>query len=72
MFLYRYAQKPFADKSKTLNFRDVSDISEDAKDAVLWAVQNGILKGDTNNKLYPKKYLTRAELAAILVRYSEK
>ncbi len=38
-------------------------------DPTEWAVENGILKGDENGDLMLDSYLTRAQFAAILVRY---
>ena len=49
------------------SFADASSISESAVEAMRWAVENGIIKG-TDGKLNPKGYMTRAELAEILMR----
>ncbi|MDO5398047.1 MAG: S-layer homology domain-containing protein [bacterium] len=47
---------------------EFSDIPEGwAHDAVVYAVNNGILKGE-NNHVFPERLLTRAELAAIIGR----
>ena len=37
-------------------------------DALVFAVENGILAGDENHNLNPSKNITRAEMAAVLVR----
>lgn len=54
---------------------DFSDIPNNwAYDAVVYALNNGILKGD-DNQVFPDRLLTRAELAAIINRslgFSEK
>ncbi len=39
-----------------------------SRDALVFAVANGILKGDENNNLLPDDYITRAQMAAVLVR----
>ena len=47
---------------------DFSDIPDGwSHDAVVYAVDKGILKGD-NNQVFPNRLLTRAELAAIINR----
>ena len=48
-------------------FADASSISADAVEAMRWAVEEGIIKG-VDGKLNPKGYMTRAELAEILMR----
>jgi hypothetical protein len=42
------------------------------KDAMEWANANGLISGDNQGRLMPKKYLTRGEMAVILKRYDEK
>ncbi|MCH5185778.1 MAG: S-layer homology domain-containing protein, partial [Oscillospiraceae bacterium] len=49
---------------------DIDDVSPYATDAVLWAVQNGILDTD-GNMLFPDKYVSRAETAEIIMKLSE-
>ena len=50
---------------------DGRDVSEYALQPALWAVQNGILKGD-NRKLMPKGNATRAQVAAVMSRFCQK
>lgn len=55
-------------------FADVSGISSFAKDGIRWAVKNEILTGsvsDIRTYLNPKKTATRAEAAAMIIRYLE-
>ena len=66
--LYRYAGKPKANGNLS-KFADSTDISADASNAVRWAVGKNILQGDSNFCLNPKGYITRAELASIIVKY---
>lgn len=50
------------------NTADYSDIPQGwAKDAIVYALDNGILKGD-DGKVSPDRQLTRAEMAAIISR----
>ena len=67
--LYRYAGSPAANGSLD-NFSDASTVSSYAVNAMQWAVANGIVNG-SNGKLNPKNNATRAEVAAILMRFCE-
>ena len=67
--LYRYAGSPAASGSLT-GFVDASSVSSYAADAMQWAVANGIVNG-SNGKLNPQNNATRAEVAAILMRFCE-
>ena len=51
------------------NYIDTGDISVWANQAMLWAVQNGIIEGDENMALAPKADTTRAQAATFFVRY---
>lgn len=57
---------------KEISFKDQNEVSDWAKSAVKWIVSNGIMKGNNENLLKPKDIITRAELAQILMRISEK
>ena len=52
-------------------FKDVNEISNHAMNAMTWCVNNMIFLGDPGYNLNPKGNVTRAEAAAILVRYME-
>ena len=65
--LWRYAGKPAAE-SKFDGFKDADKISGYAKEAMAWAVNEGILNGDGGN-LKPTANATRAEFACIVMRY---
>ncbi|MBP2072299.1 S-layer homology domain-containing protein [Thermoanaerobacterium butyriciformans] len=52
-------------------FVDASIISDWAKPSLQWAVSIGIIKGNGSGKLNPLDYITRAEVAAILMRFIE-
>jgi len=66
--LYIYAGKPAA-KGNLSEFADNDAVSANARNAVRWAIGKNILQGDSNRCLNPKGYITRAEMAAMLVRY---
>ena len=67
--LYRYAGSPKAD-GKLDSFSDAASVSTYAADAMQWAVANGIVNG-SNGKLNPQNNATRAQVAAILMRFCE-
>ena len=66
--LWRYAGSPSISGRMTA-FVDVDQISGYAEDAMLWATKAGIIGGKGNGQLDPKGYATRAEVAAMLMRY---
>ena len=74
VMLYRYAvsvDKTGAAGAETLDFTDADEVLAYAKQAVAWAVANGILKGyDLGGAfaLLPGKTINRAEVAAIMER----
>ncbi len=72
--LYRYAEykgtrgEDFAvDMSK---YTDFSDVSDWAVDAVTWCVGAGIINGMTETTIVPQGTGTRAQMATMLMRYS--
>lgn len=65
--LWRYEGKPAAE-SKFDGFKDADKISDYAKEAMAWAVSEGIFNGDNGN-LKPTDNATRAEFACIVMRY---
>lgn len=67
--LYRYAGSPAANGSLD-SFTDASTVSTYAENAMQWAVANGIVNG-SNGKLNPQNNATRAQAAAILMRFYE-
>ena len=67
--LYRYAGSPKANGLLD-SFSDAASVSSYAVNAMQWAVANGIVNG-SNGKLNPQNNATRAEVAAILMRFCE-
>lgn len=68
VLLYRYAGSP-EPPELALDFTDAGRISGYAQDAMRWAVGQGILRGKEENRLDPGGTATRAEVAAVLMRY---
>ena len=65
--LHRYAGKPET-KGELASFPDAATVSDYAKTALAWAVEKGII-GGSDGKLDPRSNATRAQVAAILMRY---
>lgn len=53
-------------------YEDGASVSPWAADAMAWAVSEGVLSGKPNNLLAPGDVASRAETAAILLRFQEK
>ena len=70
VILYRYAGAPAADASALDSFSDRGQVSSWAGDAMAWAVSAGIIQGNGAG-LNPGGTATRAEVAAILMRFVE-
>ncbi len=70
--LYRYhslAHKSVIDEKAIDKFDDGDKVSEYAKEAMNWAVSEQLISGKVDDKLSPREWLNRAELAVILDRY---
>lgn len=73
VILYRYAQRMGYDVSASANlsgFGDAGAVASWGQQAVSWAVGSGILNG-SNGLLLPNGDATRAEVAAILHRFTD-
>ena len=78
VMLYRYAQNVeeavVSGGAPLDGFSDAGNVSGYARAAVSWAVKTGCLKGESRDGallLNPQGEATRAEIAAILMRYCE-
>lgn len=74
--LYRYAQYKKYDVSvgedtNILSYNDAQSISTYAIPAIQWACGAGVVTGKSGSKLDPKGNATRAEVAAMLMRFCE-
>lgn len=73
--MYRYAAGQEAEVSASADlsgYADGEQTSGYAVEAMRWAVGAGLLTGKDGNRLDPRGTATRAELAAILMRFCEK
>ena len=66
--LWRYAGEPASDESLT-GYSDAASVSSWAAEAMSWALENGIIEGMTATTLVPQGTATRAQCAAIFMRY---
>lgn len=71
VLLYRYSGSPVVHENLLSQFKDAAEVYEYAYEAMEWSVETGLLQG-SNGSINPQDTATRAELAAILVRYYEK
>jgi hypothetical protein len=66
--LYRYVGSPAV--SPTLSgFNDAGQVSDWAKPAFAWALEQGIIRGRTETSIVPGANATRSEVAAMLQRF---
>lgn len=74
--LYRYAQfrgeNTVAAKADLTGYSDAAQISDWAKDAFGWAVENKVIQGMGDNTLAPKANATRAQVAQVLKNYLDR
>lgn len=68
--LYRYVGSP-AVSGSVGNYSDADSISSWAQDAMVWAVQQGLIAGMDDGTLNPQGTATRTQVAAILQRFIE-
>lgn len=72
--LYRYAKLKGYDTSKSNkldSFKDADKVSSWAVEAMQWANAESLINGKSNSMLDPRGKATRAETAAILMRFME-
>ena len=70
--LYRYAGAPVGGGMAVSEFTDGASVSDYAADAVTWALSEGILAGMGGGTLAPQGTATRAQAAAMLMRFAER
>ena len=66
--LYRYAKSPEV-SSTDVEFVGKDKTSDYAMNAIVWAINNGIIKGDASGNVDPKGTATRAQVATMLQRF---
>lgn len=73
--IYRYAEfkgdAPQGAWAIKLDYADVSDISDYAVEGVMYCTMKGIMNGKEDNRFAPKDNALRAEIAAVMMRYSD-
>ena len=67
--LWRFAGEPASSYSLSA-YADASSVSAWAETAMSWAVENGVISGVTSNTLVPGGTTTRAQCAAMLMRFA--
>ena len=73
VMLYRYAVHKGYDttvQAELSSFSDADQVSEYARDAMCWCVENGMISGN-DGRLLPQENVTRAECAAVIYRFIE-
>lgn len=68
--LWRLAGKPITSGSLS-GYPDGDQVSDFAREAMVWATQVGLFRGDAQGCLNPCSSATRAEVAALIQRYVE-
>ncbi|MBQ9719142.1 MAG: S-layer homology domain-containing protein, partial [Oscillospiraceae bacterium] len=74
VMLYRYAAligKATGNAAELSRFRDAESVSPWAAEAMAWAVGRGLINGVSPATLAPRAGATRAQTAAILMRFCE-
>ena len=69
--LWRYAGSPVVE-SDLSGYPDSASVSDWAVNAMIWAVESGVITGNGAGALNPQGTATRAEVATILMRFIEK
>ena len=71
VMLWRLDGCPAIGEETLDGFPDGGDVSAYARQAMAWAVERGIFQGDGRGLLCPRAALTRAQAAAVAVRFAE-
>lgn len=69
--LYRYLDEPSVKNDKLASFKDSASVAAYARNAMRWAAENDILRGYEDQTIRPENNMTRAEMAALIVRFYE-
>jgi len=73
-FIYRYAgaSKLSGNSDRFAQFTDCDSVSSWARDAMIWAVEVGVINGMGDNTLNPNGKATREQVAQVLMNYINK
>ncbi len=66
--LYRLSSTPVSDHTILLNYEDFNCVTVSARDAMSWAISEGLFEL-SDNLIEPHKFVTRAELASIIAKF---
>ena len=66
--LWRYAGSPAAETDLD-GYADADAVHDYAREAMAWAVEEGVIAGTTGTTLSPQETATRAQVATILMRF---
>ena len=69
--LYRYLDEPAVKSDKLSAFKDSASVAAYARSAMRWAAENDVLRGYEDQTIRPENNMTRAEMAALIVRFYE-
>ena len=69
--LYKFAGQPKSTGTASAGFQDAAQVSDWAKSAMDWALQEGLIQGAGAGSLAPKQQATRAQVATILMRFDQ-
>ena len=72
--LYRYMKSPGVTSHEIVlaPFSDSNKISIFAKDAIVWAIKNGVISGKNETTIAPTVTASRAEISSIVMRMDQK
>lgn len=70
VILWRYGGSP-ASTQMQHSFKDFTTVSPSAKEAMSWAIENGILSGKANGTIDPHGFATRAQGAKMLMAFAQ-
>ncbi|MBR2742419.1 MAG: S-layer homology domain-containing protein [Clostridia bacterium] len=68
VMLYRLSGESADGDFEALSFTDKRNVSDYAREAVLWATESGIITGTDKGEFLPKSDITRSQAAAMLTR----
>jgi hypothetical protein len=74
VILYRFAKAEGIEVTKKAElsaFVDANSVADWAKDAMQWAVAEGLFEGNANKEINGKGEATRAEIAALVTRFEK-
>lgn len=71
VLLHRFLGTPAAGSGSLAGFTDSAAVSRYAENAMKWAIAGGVVQGYTDHTIRPTAQISRAEIAAMIVRFRE-